>query len=341
MIRRLVYSTLVVFVLILLGACDLNPSIRYDCDCSLNSDGSHVQLDDSRLNWDLGKPYYISDDLVFYLNTTIRRGSIGISATQIISGSLHVSDKSNMAMDIVNQKLYFAASEGIYRVSFDGGGLTNISPDQIGSISAPVLSADRNYLTTIRDGHILRLNLQNGEWIEELEITGVKYATYMSDTNEYYYYAPASINSTLALYRWQPGTSEPEMLMSQSANSRYTSWDISKDQRYFALMFRDPYDRESPYNNLQIYDRVDNEITTIGLCLSFAFAQSDSRLCYSRYIWGMADVNILNLETGVSSLIFDGYFRQNTYSYSIDRIAWDTDGEHIFYRGEYAVKERF
>ncbi|PKN79536.1 MAG: hypothetical protein CVU48_05065 [Candidatus Cloacimonetes bacterium HGW-Cloacimonetes-1] len=342
MLKRLIYAALLVFVLILLGSCEvLSAPGPTEFNCSLNSDGSNFSRFDNRLFVNMGKQYYISDDLVFYLSTAIRRGSIYQNTPpQVISAHLRIIDTETMAIDIVNQKIYCATSDGIYRLPFYGSGLTNLSPAVSGSVIAPVLSTDRNYLTAVRDGHILRLNLNSGEWIEEAGFSGVTYATYVAETNQYYYYATTSNLNVMGLWRATPGSDEPTLLMNMNGAVADLKWDISHDQLYFGLYYKRKLSwRPGVANILKICDRAGTEVAQIDSCYSFAFAPSEERVCYSQYIWGMADINMLDLTTGTNDLIFDGYFTRNTYSYSISNIVLRHDGSRIFYSGSIGYRD--
>ena len=342
MIRRLVYSTLLVFVLILLGGCDDSyvPG-PMDTSCSMYTDGSGLTRQDTRIVWSFGKPYYISDDLVFYLSTRISRKSLSsANRTMLTSPLIQVTDTENMAIDTVDQKIFFATSDGIYRMSFDGSGLTNLSPGATASIMAPVLSTDRNYLTAVRDGHILRLNLNSGEWIEEAGFSGVTYATYVTETNQYYFYAPTSNLNVMGLWSATAGSNEPSLLMSMNGAAADLKWSISHDQRYFGLYYKRLQSwRPGVANALKICDRSGTEVVQIDSCYSFTFAPSNSQVCYSRYIWGMADINMFDLTTGTNNLIFDGYFRRYSYSYSISNIVLRHDGSRMFYSGSTGFRE--
>lgn len=323
-------------VLIILG-CDEsylpNPVAIY---CSLYADGTGFQQGDERLyNSTWGKPFYVSEDIVFHLKSKIYRRELNSNnPTQIIPDSLLITDQTNMVIDLQNQKLWFSANGDIYRCNFSGGELSNFSSEIYGILTAPTLSSCGNYLTAILDGQICCLDLQNRTWQLDSRATNVSYAVYISDLNEFYYFGKGSTNQAFALYRLPQSAAEPEQIFTQSGTDASYSWGVSYDSRYFALLPTKNSDWNAYVDKMLIFDRLEGDTIQIDKCFSFAFSAIDSRICYSRSTHGMADLNILELDSGEDEMIWDGYLSQSTYSFSVSSISWRADGEHLFYQGK-------
>lgn len=334
MYRTLCILALSLLMLIQISGCDDDwfpgPS---PINCSLNPDGSGFILRDNRLDlsyW--GKPYYVSDELVFQLGSKIFRRSLDSpQPIQLFPDNLSITDKENMVIDREHQKLYFAANSAIYTVSFSGVGLTKLSPDSLNVLSAPALSSAGNYLTAIRNGAVYRLDLLSGQWLKAQNITAAWQAVYIEATDEYYY---VQKSGTSSLRRLCSGAIQPEILGSLSVGNGFTRWAVSPDFRYLGMMIGNSYDLPTAGTNLMIYDRTTGVRTDLEQCFAFAFSDLSSKVLYSHLVRGMADVNLLDLETGTNDLLWDGYFTQTSYSYSVNELYWRSDGGHIFINGQ-------
>ncbi len=342
----------VVMLLMLFGCGDDTPP-PFQQYCSLPGDGSQLARSDASLMLEtLGKAFYVSDDLVFHLGDRLMKHDLITGmVTQLAPSSLVITDKRYLAIDRLHQVLYLSADNAIYRVGFNGEGRTKLSPEGNGSYSAPALSTCGQHLTAIRDHHIARMEINTLNWIDLPEPTNALYAIYASDENAYYYYfrhySPYSENCKVGLNKLDPISQEISTLMAEYDYDA-SVWDdsfeahVSESRRFFAMQFVDEpwesidYFFNSPTStwyrctyNLKIYDRLTDQYSEIPESFCFAFVPDADALLYSRLKYGMADVMRMDLATGNSSMIWDGYYDTELYSYSITSIFPRYDGEKI------------
>ncbi len=333
------------FMCLLLCACDPD-TIPEKVYCKMAGDGSGFVLNDTSLKVStLGRAFYVDDDLVFYLGDKLFKSSLNSNLMiQLIPDILGISDKRYLPMDRNRNLLFFAANDAIYQVGFDGGNLIRLSPDDGGIYSAPALSSCGNYLTAIKDLQIARLDLQSGEWIELSSSQNAIYAVYFSDSNEYYCYNtdPTGYYTNISLCKIDAKDSTSTVLMEGTYGSFDVSWPnlrSSRDHRYFAMhQMREPQliaNYFSPDNwerykfTLRVYDRLTGDIFTVSDCYSYAFVMGADELIYSRDVHGMADIMRRDLNNGNDTMVWDGYYYKNNYSYSVTEIFVRHDGQKI------------
>jgi hypothetical protein len=350
--RKSVLITLsaVVMLLMLFGCGDDTPP-PYRVRCSIHGDGSQFTPCDYSLQVSaLGKAFYVSDDLVFLLGETLaKQNLITGEVTQLSPSGMVVTDKKYLAIDRLNQQLYFAAENAIYRIGFNGQGLTRLSLVGNGSYSAPALSTCGQYLTAIRDSQISRMDINTLEWINLEETDTALYAIYADDEDVYYYYyiynEPEYDDDYLCFSKLNPDNQEDTMLMcdiNYAGQSFYSSLSlqVSEDSRYFAMqMVKEP--RDEGYmlgpewhrypSTLRIYDRLAGQSFNIADSFCFAFAEDGNALLYSRLKYGMADLMRMDLPSRTSTMIWDGYYSNDYYSYAISEIFPRYDGEVIHF----------
>ncbi len=348
MLRWILILISAALVLLVLCSCDQDTTpIRVSC--MLTADGRQfVQNDISMKVLSLGRAFYLSDDLIFHLGSRLAKSELHSSAvTYLIPNNMTVTDKRYLAIDQELRLLFFAADNAIYKVGFDGENLTRLSPVGNGNYSAPVLSNCRNYLTAIKDSHITRLDIQTGEWIELTSPIKAQYAVFFSDTSEYYFFSLSTENyqSNIALCKIGGAEQDSTLLMSGTPYSVFYSepWPnlrSSKDHRYFAIhRSREPRMNDNNWGNtfwsrfyetLMLYDRQTGNSFEIPDCYSYAFAMGSDDLIYSRAKYGMADIMRMDLSNKESTMVWDGYYYRNYYSFSVSEIFVRNDGQKIF-----------
>jgi len=335
MFKAILRAILIGIAVIPLGSCDDMLPGPNQTNYSLFSDGSQRRIDKRLKHDNWGVPYYISEDIVFQLSAKIYRRSLNATQIQqLIPDSLAISDQNTLEIDVDKGKLYFAANNHIYSCSFSGTDMINLSRYEEGAFSSPALSDCRNYLTAIRSGSILSLNLLTGEWIELEGPTGVVYAVYVESTDEYFYFAKELNSSEMALWRFIPDTQASTMIMKLVCESGFNfSFSASPDRRYFALQSKDHNPDITYGENLLIYDRQNGLIQQIDNCFTYAFDNNSRRFYFSRQKFGLADLNYIDLQSGATTLVWDGYISQTSFSYSINRINLRADGLHMFISG--------
>ena len=339
--HKLLFAGLLCLIFLAVSSCDDSYIPEpWKTNYSLNQDGSNfVRLDNRMLLEPWGTPYYISEDLVLHVRNKIYSRSLDSNQVrQLLPDLLSLTDNENIAIDLDAQKLYFSANNHIYTCNFSGAGLTDLSPNETGTLLAPALSEDNNYLTAIRAGQILRLNLQSGQWEELAGPQNARYAIYQSSKDRYYYYASSTSPVTNYLYSWDPESGLATQIMQQPGNPDSIKWGTSTDRRFFVLHKQThPYYGNLP-EDLLLYDSETGIIQQIDQCFAFSFDPAHPQLYYSRQMWGMADLNCLDLDSGESRLLWDGFNSEITYSYSIGNIFLRADGAHLFLSGWTAYK---
>lgn len=330
--KRLCYLCILAFVL-LLNSCNIpsapSPVVFYT---SLNADGSGRKVGDKRIvlqPW--GKPYYISDDLVLHVSNKIYRRALDSNVVhQLYQHPFTVTDQENIALDYTGQQLFFSARNHIYRCDFSGWGLEDLSPSDSISLMAPELSDCKQYLTAIRAGRIARLDLQSREWLFLEGPDSVYDAVYHSSTDQYYYIAASSQPNSQSLWSWDPQSGTASEILSLQCPSTALRWGHSFDKRYIALnVWYNSYS-QAGRAPLKLYDTLTGTSVEIEDCFSFCFDPSRPRMFYSRRRMGMADLNLLDLDSGLSSLVWDGITGRKEYAQSILDIYVRGDGEHLF-----------
>lgn len=348
--RMFILRYAAVAILLLLFACGDDTPSPYKMYCTVNGAGSMNAVPDGNLKLNsLGKAFYLTDDLVFHLGDVLTSHSLNTGMhTPLTPDNVPITDKQYLAIDRQQHVLYCAAGDAIYQVGFDGSGFTKLSPDGDGIYSAPALSPDGQYLTAIHDGYIARLNLGSGEWNELAAPEDVFYAIYTADQDAYYSFTITPYlgfnHQYLQLHR-QFGTSQsPVKLMETNAGSSdilYHCIDarLSPEGTYLAMQIvKEPFDTGDYLfghvwnryaTTLQILNRQTGAITEIPDCFAYSFVQDTGELLYSHLKYGMADLIRMDLLTGVSFMVWDGYHEKDYYSYSITGIYPRDDGGKI------------
>ncbi|MDZ4122125.1 MAG: hypothetical protein U1C33_06860 [Candidatus Cloacimonadaceae bacterium] len=347
MIRYLLFSGALLVMMFSLLSCEDSMIPSGDRVCgSMNIDGSNFSPRNNSLwttTW--GRAFYISDEMVFHLSTKLyKRSMTSNGVKQLIPDSLMISDERYMEIDKVNQLLYFSANGDIYRVSFGGTGLTNLSPENTGTFIAPRLSSCGNYLTAIKEEKVFRLELGTGIWLELPDITRVLHAVYIGESDEYYLwiYTELSYEHWTSLYVLRPGVDSPEFILEVMGPDKYSPmlFGISHDYRYLAAKHHpSSYGGQYP-KPLKIYDRESNTQIHIENCFSFAFSPAGHQLLYSRRKHDLADINLMNLATGDHTMLWDGILGTGSFSCVIDEFYWKHDATRFFYAGCICFRRR-
>ena len=346
MSRNVIGMVLAALVLLFVSGCepDTVPFLVY---CSIRGNGTGFTQHDSSLSpYGYSKTYYVSDDLVLQLNDTIVKRNISSGGfSNLLPGNFTLTDKQFIAIDRDNDKVYFAADYAIWKIGLGGMDLLKLSPND-GSYSAPALSPCGNYLTAIKNGHIARMNLNTGTWIVLPEISSAIYAVFFSDTDEYYSFCSSPLNyvTNLALCRFSAATHDSTCIMSDVyyGIDDYVAINIStnRNHRYFAMhqpqepilvssWFGYP-DWVHYYDTLWLFDRKTGAVSSIPNCFSYSFVMDTDKLLYSHLIYEMSDLMSLDLASGTSTMIWDGYYSPHNYSFSIMDIYPRYDGEKIY-----------
>lgn len=334
----LILLFLALLMLVISGCDDFYPGpdlIHY----SLILDGnSSVRVDNSLMVSSWGKAYYVSDQYIFHLgNKLVRRSMNQAGVVQMIPDNLSITDKYNIAIDTDNQLLYFAAGNAIYKISFDGSGMARISPDDGGIYSCPVLSPGADYLMAIRNSKMMRYKLDGNSWQEILPTINASYAVYIPETEQYYffrkYYEASSYKLGLFSYVLGDTISAPLINLTTTSSDFRPECMVDPSGRYFAMKIQiQSWDGYSP-GTILVYDRIEQDRIELAKGFCFAFSPVDDTMIYSRQMHGMADLNLINLDTRQLTLLWDGYISQSSYSYSLEELYWRFDGQVLHIRG--------
>jgi len=313
---------------LVLVSCNLTYS-GFDFSSSIDTDGNNLVSADPRLYGntysypylhEYGKPYYFSDDEVFYVDSGITRKGLDQAPLLITPDSLQCTDKRWLAINPELRMLYFAANGDLYECGFNGQPLRNLTPDNTSILQNPTLSEDYRYISAIIKvngsyDHIVRLDLQTLELTETEGALQTDIAWYNSYQNDHYYFSQGK------LYR-KSQNSEPECLMQCSGT--VSIFDASHDRRYFALLAG---------RNLKIYDSLLDTTIDLGECENFAFLPRNNGLIVSKVIYEMADLRLYDPESWEYHLVYDGISGRNFYIGSLDAIDPRWDGTSFFFRG--------
>jgi len=331
-------------VLLLLSACwsdDYMPVVQ-GVKGSVYTDGSGIRHSDLRLCSSIwGNPVYISEDQVLHIGNKVYSRALGSSTVrQLIPDNLEVTDQESYDLDLANQMLYIAINHHIYRIKLDGSQVTDLSTAEVGSLYCPVLSDCGNYLTALRDGKIIRLNLQTGIWENSPVPFEVEYAVFISQNDTYYYFTGASVEGDKALWSWEVASSNITEIMqlTNDLDDCQLNLGLSRDRRFFAIHQNASDWYGTVAGDLKLYDRITNQVSTISNVHAYSFSLSEPKLFYSRKYKGLADLKYQDLETGNHSLIWDGYYSQTAYSSSLTKIYPRADNAHIFFTGYKAFR---
>jgi hypothetical protein len=340
-------------ILLMLFACETDVVSPDQLFSSLCGDGSCLSIGDPRLKIDsYANTFYVSDDLVFHLSTDLFRHSIVTgSETRLNPVGIKITDTEYMAIDKENQLLYFSANYSIYQIGFDGQNITRLSPADNRIYSAPALSSCGQYLTAICDGNIARYEFSTQQWVYVEAPDMVLYAVYASDEDAYYYFykqqdysnnnfgitklcrldaASLTITELMSQFYDTPPQTGAKLLFQTSSSSRYFAMQsVSPPWQDISFFWGyGPWQRFP--NMLNVYDRSNAQVIDIPDSFTFSFVPDTEILLYSHLKYGMADLISLDLSTGESTMIWDGFYEDISYSYSITRIYPRHDGGYLF-----------
>ncbi len=337
---RRMYIMVLLSALVLLGvdSCqDYPPPQRVYC--SINADGSGFKEDYSLQISSLGKAFYMSDSMIFYLGDRLVKRAAGGSITALSPAGITITDPQYLAIDKHDARLYFAADNAICQVDMDGQNFSRISPVDDAIYRAPALSYPGNYLTAIRNGQIARMHIQSGTWTILPEAVSAWYAVYTEDTDEYYYFSRNTENYVQSSALCKLDAQRDSILIFSGDNSSGIdefNAQASLDSRYFAShCMREPQEEWGMFGSsyirypsvLHVYDRQTGDSFTIEACFAYTFTQNSDALLFSRLKYGMADLMRMDLPSRQTSMIWDGYHSPHIYSYSVSEIYARSDGQ--------------
>ena len=348
MLRIILLVVASALLMICLSGCDPD-TVPFLTFCRINGDGTQfVKSDNSLDTIHLGRAFYLSDSQVLYLGNSLALRNLTTNQIQNLTPSeLVITDKRYLGIDKHLGLLYFAANNAIYRVGFNGENLTRLSPEDGYSYSAPAISGLERYLTAIRNKHIVRYDTQTQEWSELPTPITACYAVYHEESGEYYYYSSYEQNyqTVISLCKTNGAEADSTFLMSRvysEFNENWLNLRVSEDQRWFGIHnMLEPQEHADYWvgsqwyrysYDLWVYDRIGGTTTTLPACYSYAFVHNTGELLYSHLQKGMADLMKMDLGSGLSTLIWDGYYSPNNYSFSISEIYPRADGQRIYLR---------
>ncbi len=346
MIRTVLSLLVSTLLLLCLSSCDPD-TVPFLTICSLRGDGTQFVKSDHQFGVDYwGRPFYLSDEQVLHLgNSLVLRNLSNGQTVQLTPAELVITDKRYLAIDKHAALLYFAANNAIYQVGFNGQNLRRLSPEDGYSYTAPAISHLGNYLTAIRNKHIMRYDTQSAEWIELPSPVTACYAVYLEESSEYYYYSSyeQDFYTVISLCKTNGAQADSTYLMGHAYSDYNDNWlnlRISADQRWFGIHnMWEPQEEIDFWGGSQwyryacdlwIYDRITGTTTTLPDCFSYAFVHSTGELLYSHLQQSMSDLRKMDLGSGLSTLIWDGYYCPNNYSFSISEIYPRADGQKIY-----------
>lgn len=327
------------FILLAGSNCNEDAPPPEQVFCSINADGSGFKEDNSLQIAELGGAFYVSDSIIFHLGNRLVRRGIGTSATALSPADLFITDTRYLAIDQQHARLYFAANYAICRVDFDGQNYNMISPADNAFYSAPALSSGGNYLTAIRNGQIARMDIQTGEWTMLPQPVTARYAVFTEDTQEYYYFSNYSDHTMPVSALCKLDAQQDSTLIFSFYDSDLTHYynaQVSSNFRYFATHnMKEPTEEWGMFGRyftryrspLWVYDRQTGESFTVEDCFAYTFAPAGDAILYSRFKYGMADLMRMDLPSRQSTMIWDGYYTKNVYSYSVSAMYPRFDGQ--------------
>lgn len=348
MLRTTLLLLAAVLLMLCISSCepDTVPFLTY---CSIQGDGTLFDKDDNSLavgSW--SRAFYLSDDTVFYLGSSLVRRNLITNQTQYLTPpELAITDKRYLAIDKHLAILYFSANNAIYQVGFNGENLSRLSPEDGYGYSAPAISALGQRLTAIRNKRIMSYDTQTEDWSELPSPVSACYAVYLEDSGEYYYYSSQEQGywTVISLCKTNGTEADSTFLMKREYSDFNKNWlnlRVCHNQRWFGI--HNMLEPEVQYDmwggsqwyryssDLLVYDRITGTTTTIDDCYSYAFVHNTGELLYSHYQHGMADVRKMNLNSGLSTLIWDGYYCKDNYFFSMSEIYPRADGHKIYLR---------
>lgn len=340
--------TLLVATLLMLSLSSCDPdTVPFETFCSIHGDGTQFVKGDNSLdiyNW--GRAFYLSDNQVLYLGNSLVLRNLATNQTlKLTTPELVITDKRYLGIDKHLALLYFAANNAIYRVGFNGENLSRLSPEDGYGYTAPAVSESGRYLTAIRNKHIMNYDTQSQLWSELPSPVTACYAVYFEESGEYYYYSSYEQNfqTVISLCKTTGTEADSTFLMNRVYSEYNENWlnlRVSSDHRWFGIHnMQEPQEHYDYWvgaqwyrysTDLWVYDRITGITTTIPDCYSYAFVHNTGELLYSHFQQGMADLRKKNLNSGLSTLLWDGYYSPNNYSYSISEIFPRADGQKIF-----------
>lgn len=348
MIRIVLGLVLVLVFLLVMFGCKPETT-PFEISCSIMMDGEQLIQNDNRMMISsYGKAFYMSDYLIFHLgDSLIKRSLNSISGYQLTPVHLVITDKKYMGIDYQRLILYFAANHAIYKVGFGGENLTRLSLDDGRQYSAPALSNCGNYLTSIVNNRINKLDLQTGQWTELTSPVTATYAVYTSDTDEYFFFSKSTTDYpyTYTLSKLTGTTQDSISIMTMNGSGYYdsrTEFSVSNNHRFIAMHHAKKPERDYSYISvawiryrfpLWVYDRQTGIVINIPDCYSYAFSPISDEIIYSRYKFGMADIMRMDLDSGQEEMVWDGYYNKNHFSYCIEHFFIRGDGNLMFFEG--------
>lgn len=339
---RWMYPIVILAAFMLLSGNSCNEPIPEKVFCVINANGRGFKEDNSLQIANLGRAFYVSDDLIFHLGERLVKHGIGSSVTTLSPEDMPITDTQYLAIDQQNSRLYFAAKFAICRVGFDGQDYRRISPDDNGYYSAPALSSDGNYLTAIRNGQIARMDIQTEEWTVLPEPVTARYAIFTEDTQEYYYFSSYLdyYIPTQALCKLDAQQDSTLIFTAFDSDfSHYYNAKVSSNFRYFASHnMKEPTEDIDYFGSsftrypapLSVHDRQTGESFIVPDCFTYTFDPGGDAIIYSRLKYGMADLMRMDLSTRQSTMIWDGYHKANVFSYSVSEIFPRFDGQLMY-----------
>lgn len=334
---KIIYAIVLIAALVpILISCNLGgPDGPRSVTCSLDVDGSGLQAPDTRLfNSLLGAPIYYSDYIVFHVGDRISRRVLGgVGYTLVTPPDIKVKNRENVILLPEQSEIIFMAEGDIYRCGFNGANLRCISSDVDSVLGVPKLSYGGRYLCSVSPSNLHLLDLESGVWQEyPIPQPYPKEAIYDADLQKFFYFAAPTPLGNTSLYSIGLEDAEPTLLMQNIQSGCSNKWEISSNGRYFGLL---AYKDNTP-NKLKIYDKLSGETKEIALCFAFRFSPDGNKALYSRRIYDLADVRILDMPNNTDNLLFDGIYYLSRYSYSIQEFYWRNDGQKFFYSGQWS-----
>ncbi len=303
---------------------------------------SDVRFDRRLFREDNCKPYYISDDLIFYVNERLSKCFLGSpTETLISSSSLTITSPHDVTIDYQKQLLYFTAlnhnidSYSLFKCDFMGQSIDPIGSATTESLRAPMLSGCGNYISMIRNGMIYTVYLPTGSALELGQDIPADVAVFDSESASHYYYTHDETYKSVNLCRSSGGAEMALIIFNTLYSGQYTDFkfsrSISTDRNYFGLLMMpknaSSYEQAS---TLKYYSLATGNISEIQDCNFFTFAPQEAKLFYGSDHHGMADLWCLNLEDNSSELIWDGYVTNSRYSLLIENMYIRSDGEYLY-----------
>lgn len=278
----------------------------------------------------IGKAYSFGPTKVFNIGDYLWAKTIGeYSSQRLLPYDFSCTDGKYLAANEEEEKLFVAAENNIYSLKFDGTELTNLTPTNTDTLSAPALSYDKRYLTYIRAGRINRLDLQTGATLELENAWDAEYAIYRPDQDRYYYFTRHYDALGRSLYSYgQEGVST----LIKQTEGYWDQFAVSLDGRRFGMLTEDG-DQTPGMARMWLWDSNTGAVMEQINCRAFAFSPTGTEVYYSQKNYGSSNIFRHTFSSDATTMLYDGIMSQERFFNPITEITPKATGDMLYFVG--------